>query len=229
MSEAQNSPSQFLPDSSTDLKKLLTPEDYARLQETGVIDGSGQVNWQVAEKQTEEAQKLKKLLKAMPEPSFTLKDVMSMMSAVLKEQAEQHDKSLEKVVQAITEPQRKKDEEERQKLIRRAAMASREATIEQQVRQGNQARCSHKKKDGSPAWGGQVNGDGYVRPMCVQCYKIMPEIKAPQEWLTGGVNFQDKEIFPELTEEMLLAWHREWGAKPKKPLLPQPEPSQVGA
>jgi hypothetical protein len=32
------------------------------------------------------------------------------------------------------------------------------------------------------------------------------------EMYTSGVNLQDKEIFPRLTLEMLMAWHHSYGS-----------------
>lgn len=146
-----------------------------------------------------------------PTKEITLADVL----ALLKEDREAHREEMATLVAQITEPQRRKDEEERQKLLRRAENAKKEARIEEEARTSAQRVCAHKKRDGSPSWGGQVNTDGYVRPMCTQCFKIMPEIKAPVEWIQNGVNLQNKEIFPSLTEADILAWHKAYGPKPK--------------
>ncbi len=137
------------------------------------------------------------------QPAFTMAQVMEMMKAFAAE------------LKKPTELEQKKIDDDRNRLLRQAAIRRNEAKIEEEARISTQRGCAHVKRDNSPAWGGQVNSDGYVRPMCTICRKIMPEIKAPVEWIANGVNMQDKEIFPKLTEEMLLEWHKvQGGAKP---------------
>jgi hypothetical protein len=152
----------------------------------------------------------------MSEQTLTMKDVLE----IIRLQSEENRKAMLDFAVELKKPtaeQQKKIDEDKARLEKQRQERVYEAKIEEESRTSAQSRCAHVKKDGKPAWGGGVNGDGYVRPMCTQCFKIMPEIKAPMEWIQSGVNFQDKELFPILTEEMLVKWHHAFGGpKPIK-------------
>lgn len=152
----------------------------------------------------------------MSEQTLTMKDVLAILELQNEKQTETMLKFAEKLKEPTAEQQAKIDAD-KARLEKQRLERVHEAKIEEESRTFAQLRCAHVKKDRSPAWGGGVNGDGYVRPMCTVCYKIMPEIKAPMEWIQGGVNFQDKELFPVLTEDMLMKWHHAFGGpKPNK-------------
>lgn len=140
---------------------------------------------------------------------FTLKDIAALV-AQMNENNQQTVKTLVEEMRKPTpeqvEKKAKEDAEARKRQEMRLAQAKRTEAVEKQ----GQANCRHVKKDGMPSFGGQVNADGYVRPMCTQCFKVFPKIKAPDEWVRLGCNFQDKDVFPagSLTEELLLKWHK---------------------
>jgi hypothetical protein len=70
----------------------------------------------------------------------------------------------------------------------------------------------HTKRDGSPAWGGQINSDGISGQSVLNVVCWASNQSAKRDVHIGGVNLQDKEIFPRLTLEMLMAWHHSYGS-----------------
>ena len=74
-----------------------------------------------------------------------------------------------------------------------------------------QDSCRHQKRDGRTAWGGQVNGDGKIRFMCIQCNEVLPAVVAPDQWKTGGVNSHLDDDgsggMNSITRKDILGWH----------------------
>lgn len=139
--------------------------------------------------------------------TFTLEDVMKLMAGVVQE--------LKKPTEIETfryEQEKKKVEEERWRQMKAAQQAAEEAKREEAARRGAQDLCTHKREDNTTALAGQVNSDGYVRFMCTRCFKIMPKVKAPDEWKINGVQTQAAAdvsgAMRFITKEHVLAWHR---------------------
>lgn len=154
--------------------------------------------------------------------NFTLKDVMSLLDQISKQSDERMLTLVSKMKEPTAAEQKKIDESEA--LIRRKHEIRRSEMIaEEKSRLGAQRSCPHKKKHARSgafisAWGGQVNADGYWHPVCTVCMKEGPEVKAPIEWIQGGVNATDPEnvYMASLTEEILLEWQKRLGGpKPK--------------
>jgi hypothetical protein len=143
--------------------------------------------------------------------SLSLKDVLALLESQNRASDERMMKAIAEIKKPSPEEQEKLDKE-RARTIKRSQERVAEAKAMEEGQIQAQRLCHHIKRDGSPAWGGQVNSDGNFRPICTQCRLIGPPIKAPKEMYTGGVNLQDKELFPRLTLEMLMAWHHSYGS-----------------
>lgn len=153
--------------------------------------------------------------------NFTIKDVMLMMEEVNKAADERMFKLVHEMKKP-TEAEQRKIDNEKMLLDRRMENRRREMIAEEKARTDAQKICPHKKKarNGTfvSAWGGQVNSDGYWYPLCTTCQLVGPEVKAPQEWITGGVNATDPEhpIWTSLNFATLLEWQkRSGGPKPR--------------
>jgi len=157
--------------------------------------------------------------------SFTIQDILALMQRMNEDSDNRMMKAISEMKKPTAAEQKKLDDEEK-RLARQREIRRSEMIIEEKSRLGAQQACMHKKKSrtGSfvSAWGGQVNSDGYWHPVCTVCQKVGPEVKAPQEWLMGGVNAQDADnvIMANMTEEILLQWQKQTGGpKPKtKPI-----------
>jgi len=165
--------------------------------------------------------------------NFTVEDVMMMM----REMSQASDERMLKLVQEMrkpTEAEQKKIDNEKALLERRRENRRREMIAEEKARTDAQKVCPHKKKarNGSfvSAWGGQVNSDGYWYPLCTSCQLVGPEVKAPQEWITGGVNATDPEhpIWTSLDLKTLYEWQRRSGG-PKPRVKPPKLYDEVSA
>jgi hypothetical protein len=150
-------------------------------------------------------------------PQFTVKDLVDL----IKTMNEENQNNLKLAISEMKKPnefeQRKIDLEEA-KIARQRQMRRDEMLNEQEVRLAAQKACNHKRrtKDGfASGWAGQVNNDGYIRFICVSCQMVAPEVKAPDEWKTNGVNAQDPNgPLYHLTLEQIKQWHTMYGAKP---------------
>jgi hypothetical protein len=146
--------------------------------------------------------------------NLSLKDVLTLIETINKASDERMMKAIAEIKKPSVEEQEKLDKE-KARTIKKHQERVTEAKAEEEGRLAAQRACgmrNHTKRDGSPAWGGQINSDGQFRPICTQCRLVGPPIKAPREMYTSGVNLQDKEIFPRLTLEMLMAWHHSYGS-----------------
>lgn len=161
----------------------------------------------------------------MAESNITIQDVMKLIDKV----NEANDKRMLSLVQEIRKPtdveQRKIDNDnailERKREMRRQELLSDEAT-----RKSAQRACLHQKKHPRSgafisAWGGQVNSDGCWHPICTVCQMEGPAVKAPMEWVTGGVNATDPDNpwMAQLKLETLFAWQKQLGGPPEKRIL----------
>lgn len=158
--------------------------------------------------------------------NITMKDVLLLLQELQKSNRADLLEAIKEMKKPSEAEQAKLDKEnallERRRELRRAEMIS-----EEKARIGKQRSCMHKKKHPRSgawisAWGGQVNADGYWHPICTVCMKEGPEVKAPIEWIQGGVNATDPDnvYMANLTEAILKEWQtRLGGPKPKaKPL-----------
>lgn len=164
--------------------------------------------------------------KSMSVPQFTLNDVMDLLRQI-------NDDNQKNMLMAIAEmkkptaAEQEKLDKENAAIARKNEMRRQTMLAEEKVRKDAQTACQHKKKSRTgafvSAWGGQVNSNGYWYPLCTQCQMIGPEVKAPVEWLTGGVNATDTDnpIWANLTLDMLKEWQRRTGG-------PAPRPKPMG-
>lgn len=150
------------------------------------------------------------MAKDLENQGFSLADVM----AILQQQNELNQQNFIAAVQELkkpTEAEAKKLADEKARHERNAKQAAADAMRAHEKEAAVQAACSHKKADGSTRWGGQVNGDGHVRFFCNNCMEILPPVKAPQEWMTNGVNCHAAEdvagAMRHITRDNILQWH----------------------
>lgn len=163
--------------------------------------------------------------KEIKQAQFTIDDLMSLLKQI-NDDNQANMKAMVAEMKKPTAAEQAKLDKEEALLKRKAEIRRAEMINEEKVRLGRQQGCVHKKKarNGAfiSAWGGQVCSDGYWYPICTQCQKVGPEVKAPIEWIRGGVNAGDAEnpIFAALDLNTLYEWQkRTGGPKPKvKPI-----------
>lgn len=133
-----------------------------------------------------------------PQQQFTLQDLATVLKGVIQELKAPSAEEVEK--------KRKADLQ----MLDRQERSIINAAREEENRERGQASCPHRKRTGQTNFAGQPNADGYVRFICVGCTKEMPPVKAPQEWISGGVNAQDPNnpVMWSLTEAQILEWAR---------------------
>lgn len=144
------------------------------------------------------------------QPQFTLADVM----AIVQQMSEANRQATLEAVKELRKPnefEQKKLDDEKARREKAAKDAVEQAKLDEKFRAGRKASCTHKKKDGRTRWGGQVNGDGYIRFHCNSCHDVLPKVKAPIEWATGGVNthlsIEDSGGMALITKDNILGWH----------------------
>lgn len=144
------------------------------------------------------------------QPQFTLADVLALIQ-------EMNQSNKDATIEAIREL-KKPSEEEAKKIAdakarqeRNAKQAAEDAKRAEAREAAVRAACKHVKADGKTYFGGQVNGDGKVRPMCLNCREVLPAIVAPDEWKVNGVNMQAPDDVAGgmnfVNRQNLLAWH----------------------
>lgn len=139
---------------------------------------------------------------------FTQEQFMQMMSLMMKENREATLAAIAefKKPDAFTlEEQEKKRKLELQNRIDRMNSA----IAEEKSKRDLHFRCSHiKLAEGvmkqSHAFVGQVNSDGYFRPVCCRCTRVFPRVKASDEHIRNGVGLRN---IPGVTAEIILGWH----------------------
>jgi len=106
----------------------------------------------------------------------------------------------------------KKEEEQEKKAqhdLEAKARDMRENAIQaEQVARAKRLGCQHaryNRGERTHLWRGQVNADGYVRPLCLECQTEMPKFKATEQMLKDGVNLN---AYPSLDVSMLEKWHK---------------------
>ena len=139
-----------------------------------------------------------------PQPvGITMEQLMAILTK-LKEPNE--------VEQFRYEQEKKKLDQEQANRLRLAERARENAERADRIRYEGQSICGHVKENGTTAWAGQVNSDGNTRFVCVRCGKVMPPVKAPDEWKTGGINTQMGAdvagAMRFINERMIFQWHR---------------------
>jgi hypothetical protein len=136
-------------------------------------------------------------------PQFTISDLMALLREAQKPNEYE---------QFQLQEGKKKLQEEQDKRLNLAMRARQNAELNERIQQQQQLGCTHMKDSGTTAFAGQVNSDGYWRPLCIRCGKILPKVKAPDAWKTGGINTQMGAdvagVMRFLNEQTLLAWHR---------------------
>lgn len=112
---------------------------------------------------------------------------MSLLETILNKQ---HENMLEfaKEMRKPSELEQRKIDAENAKLMAKAESRRQAATAEMNLREMKRKNCSHSRTDGQHSWVGQVNADGFYRPMCQQCNIVLPAIKATSQQTTDGVN-----------------------------------------
>lgn len=161
---------------------------------------------------------------AVTNPQFTIGDVLDLLKQINKDNQENLKSAIAEMKKPTAAEQAKLDKENAL-LARKAEIRRAEMILEEKNRKEAQAACQHKKKSRNgafvSAWGGQVNSNGYWYPLCTVCQMIGPEVKAPVEWLTGGVNATDMEnpIWASLDLATLREWQRKTGGPAPRPKL----------
>lgn len=159
----------------------------------------------------------------MDNTQFTTSDLRSILESVL-EQQNTNTKDLIHELRKPTPEQVLKAKADELKKLAKAEQSIKDAFEEEQSRMGQQATCGHQKKNWQTQFVGHVNSDGYVRFTCIRCQKQMPPVKAPQEWVTNGVNAQDPNnpFMWKLTEQQIEAWAKHTAEKfPLAPRVPR--------
>lgn len=162
---------------------------------------------------------------AQEQTSLQLEDVYKLLDKI----NEANDKRMIAMVQEMKKPsaaeQAKLDKEE-MLLARRRETRRQELLAEEAARKGQQERCPHQKKHPRSgafisAWGGQVNSDGCWHPVCTVCGMEGPAVKAPMEWITGGVNATDPDNvwMSQLKLETLHEWQKKLGGPAPRPRM----------
>lgn len=158
--------------------------------------------------------------KGEQDQTFTQTQFEQMMALFAKLQ-EQQGENMMKAIEKLKEP----DEftKEKQEKERALALANRVSSMQGAIdeERGKEARwfhCKHKKtshgiKDPAHAFMGQVNNDGFFRPLCCRCTFVFPRVKATDEQIRNGVGLKDIDG---LTAEIMLTWHRRTDANCKE-------------
>jgi hypothetical protein len=136
-------------------------------------------------------------------PQFTTSDLMALLNEIRKPNEYE---------QFQLQEGQKKLKEESDKRLNLAMRARQNAELNERIQQQQQLGCTHMKDNSTTAFAGQVNSDGYWKPLCIRCGKVLPKVKAPDAWKTGGINTQMGAdvagVMRFLNEQTLLAWHR---------------------
>lgn len=142
---------------------------------------------------------------AVPQPqqTFTMEQLLAILTELKKPN---------EVEQFRYDQEKQKIADEQANRERLALRARENAERADRIRHQGQAMCAHKKENGTTAFAGQVNSDGNTRFLCIRCGEVLPPVKAPDDWKTGGVNTQMGSDVSGgmrfITKEMILSWHR---------------------
>lgn len=105
---------------------------------------------------------------------------------------------------------RKPTEFEQEKIDKELALRKqkleariRQAKIDEDVREMKRLGCSHTMPNGRHTFRGQVNSDGLITPICTICLTEFPKIKATQDQISNGVNF---EAYKQLDMATIERW-----------------------
>ena len=152
--------------------------------------------------------------------NLTFADLDSILKTVLAAQAAQTDK----LVEELGRPARDAAQKEHDRLLKRARQGAYEAKVTMESRAAMQAACPHIKDDGTAAFGGQCNQDGYARLFCTRCMKEYPPVRASVDWMRNGIQLQHpkNKRMQRLTETEIYKW-ADWTAKnaPPPPRIPR--------
>lgn len=125
----------------------------------------------------------------MAESGMSIEDVLTLISTMNEKQQENMMKFASELRKPTDIEQAKLDKEREAleaKMQRRIAAARAEAQGKEMAKLG----CTHTMPNGRHTWRGQVNQDGYIRPICLRCPTVLPPIKATPEQIKEGVNFE---------------------------------------
>lgn len=140
---------------------------------------------------------------AIPQGNITMEQLLAILTEMKKPN---------EVEQFHYDQAKKKIEEEQENRKRLALRARENAERADRIRNQGQAMCGHRKENGTTAWAGQVNSDGNTRFLCIRCGEVLPPVKAPDDWKTGGINTQMgadvSGAMRFITKEMIISWHR---------------------
>lgn len=138
----------------------------------------------------------------MADTGLQMEEVFRLIST-MNEQQQANLMLFAKELKKPTEIEQAKLDEERRKLEQKTRDRIEAARLEEESKERKKYGCSHAMPDGKHTWRGQVNSDGFIRPMCTICTTILPAIKATHEQLTNGVNF---EAYRDIDVEKLEKW-----------------------
>jgi len=142
------------------------------------------------------------------EQAFTQEQFLDFMQLMMKENREatlaaiQEFKKPDEYTQQQQEEKRKREREERVNRMRGAI-------AEERGRRQQQFSCLHLKtahgiKNPDHSFMGQVNNDGFFRPVCGRCQKTFPKMRATDEQIRNGLALNN---VPNLSAKVLLSWH----------------------
>lgn len=139
---------------------------------------------------------------------FTQEQFLEFMAMMQKE-------NREAMIEAIKEFKKPdeytaaKQEEQRKRELEERVNRMRSGIAEERARRQTQFNCKHIKssfgiKNPDHAFMGQVNSDGFFRPICGRCQKTFPKMKATDEQIRNGLGLNN---VPNLNAKVLLSWH----------------------
>lgn len=142
------------------------------------------------------------------QPAFTQEQFMEFMRMMMEEN---RSATLE-AIKEFKKPDEytlQKQEEQRKRELEQRVTRMQSSIAEERASRLRQFSCQHLKtshgiKNPDHAFMGQVNNDGFFRPICGRCQKTFPKMRATDEQIRNGLALNN---VPSLSAKVLLSWH----------------------
>lgn len=142
------------------------------------------------------------------ESTFTQDQFMEFMRLMMQENRE----ATLAAIQEFKKPDeitRQKQEKQQQQELENRISRMQSSIAEEREQRKRRFACPHLKtafgiKNPDHAFMGQVNSDGFFRPICGRCQKTFPKMRATDEQIRNGLGLNQ---VPNLSARVLLSWH----------------------